>query len=60
MSGPAHDRDHSAWWLLWFLPPGLGWLVVFVTVALLGSRPHPNRYGPPVQAHRHEGSAAWT
>ena len=42
-----HDRDHSAWWLLWNLVPGLGWLVLVVTVGLLGTQPHPNRYGPP-------------
>ncbi|NDI49467.1 DUF805 domain-containing protein [Goekera deserti] len=41
-----HDRDHSAWWLLWNLLPGLGTFVLFVTVGLLGSRPEPNRYGP--------------
>jgi uncharacterized membrane protein YhaH (DUF805 family) len=42
-----HDRDHSAWWLLWHLVPGLGWLVLVVTVGLLGTQPHPNQYGPP-------------
>lgn len=42
-----HDRDHSAWWLLWFLVPGLGEVVLFVTVALLGTDPRPNRFGPP-------------
>ncbi|RBY93492.1 hypothetical protein DQ237_17975 [Blastococcus sp. TF02-8] len=41
-----HDRDHSAWWLLWNLVPGIGWLVLVVTVGLLGSQPRPNRYGP--------------
>jgi uncharacterized membrane protein YhaH (DUF805 family) len=42
-----HDRDHSAWWLLWHLLPGIGWVVLLVTLGLLGSRPRPNRYGPP-------------
>jgi uncharacterized membrane protein YhaH (DUF805 family) len=42
-----HDRDHSAWWLLWALVPGIGTLVLFVTIALLGTDPRPNRYGPP-------------
>jgi uncharacterized membrane protein YhaH (DUF805 family) len=42
-----HDRDHSAWWLLWGLFPALGWLILFITVGLLGTQPHPNRYGPP-------------
>ncbi|NEK87298.1 DUF805 domain-containing protein [Blastococcus saxobsidens] len=42
-----HDRDHSAWWLLWNLVPGIGWLVLLITLGFLGSQPHPNRYGPP-------------
>ena len=42
-----HDRDHSAWWLLWFLLAGIGWVVLFVTAGLLGTRPYPNRFGPP-------------
>jgi uncharacterized membrane protein YhaH (DUF805 family) len=42
-----HDRDHSAWWLLWGIVPGIGWLVLFVTIGLLGTQPHPNRHGPP-------------
>lgn len=42
-----HDRDHSAWWLLWLLFPPIGWVVLTVTLAVLGSRPYPNRHGPP-------------
>ncbi|MGY1837988.1 MULTISPECIES: DUF805 domain-containing protein [unclassified Modestobacter] len=42
-----HDRDHSAWWLLWALVPGIGWLVLLVTCGFLGTQPRPNRYGPP-------------
>ncbi|WP_167759011.1 DUF805 domain-containing protein [Blastococcus sp. TF02A_35] len=42
-----HDRDHSAWWLLWNLLPGIGWLVLVVTVGLLGTEQRANRYGPP-------------
>jgi uncharacterized membrane protein YhaH (DUF805 family) len=42
-----HDRDHSAWWLLWSLLPVIGWVVLVVTVCLLGTRPRTNRYGPP-------------
>ena len=42
-----HDRDHSAGWLLWNLLPGIGWLVLFVTVGLLGTDRRPNQYGPP-------------
>ena len=42
-----HDRDHSAWWLLWNLLPVWGWLVLVITLGFLGSRPHANRYGPP-------------
>ncbi|MCA0146185.1 DUF805 domain-containing protein [Blastococcus sp. LR1] len=42
-----HDRGHSAWWLLWNLLPGIGWLVLIVTVGLLGTEPRANDYGPP-------------
>jgi len=42
-----HDRDHSAWWLLWGLLPGIGTVVLFVTIALLGTDPRPNRFGLP-------------
>jgi len=42
-----HDRDHSAWWLLWGLLPGIGWLVLFVTLGLVGTQYRLNRYGPP-------------
>jgi uncharacterized membrane protein YhaH (DUF805 family) len=42
-----HDRDHSAWWLLWLLIPGVGSLVLFVVVGLLGTDPRPNSYGWP-------------
>ena len=42
-----HDRDHSAWWLMWGLFPPIGLVVLFVTVGLLGTHPYPNRYGPP-------------
>lgn len=42
-----HDRDHSAWWLLWHFLPGIGWLVLVVTLGLLGTHPVPNRYGRP-------------
>ena len=42
-----HDRDHSAWWLLWLLLGPLGVLVLFVTCGLLGTRPQANTYGPP-------------
>jgi uncharacterized membrane protein YhaH (DUF805 family) len=41
-----HDRDHSAWWLLWFLLPGIGYLVLFITAGFLPGIDHSNRYGP--------------
>lgn len=51
-----HDRDHSAWWLAWGLLPGIGWLVLFVTLGLLGTQQRPNRYGPPPHpGDRHQG-----
>jgi uncharacterized membrane protein YhaH (DUF805 family) len=42
-----HDRDHAAWWLLWAFVPGLGTVILFVTVGLLGTEPRPDRFGPP-------------
>jgi uncharacterized membrane protein YhaH (DUF805 family) len=42
-----HDRDHSAWWLLWLLLGPVGVVVLVITVGLAGSQPHLNRYGPP-------------
>jgi uncharacterized membrane protein YhaH (DUF805 family) len=42
-----HDRDHSAWWLLWSLLPWIGWLILVVTICFLGTQPQTNRYGPP-------------
>ncbi|MGY1842606.1 DUF805 domain-containing protein [Modestobacter sp. SYSU DS0875] len=42
-----HDRDHSAWWLLWAALPVIGWLVLFLTCGFLGTQQHPNRYGRP-------------
>jgi len=42
-----HDRDHSAWWLLWGLLPFIGWLVLIVQVWFLPGTPGPNKYGPP-------------
>jgi len=42
-----HDRDHSAWWLLWWLLPVVGWIVLFVDNGFLRGTPGPNRYGPP-------------
>lgn len=41
-----HDRDHSAWWLLWSLLPFPGWAVLVVTLCFLGTQPTSNRYGP--------------
>lgn len=41
-----HDRGHSAWWLLWFLLPIVGWIVLFVQNGFLRGDAGPNRYGP--------------
>ena len=41
-----HDRGHSAWWLLWFLLPVVGWIVLFVQNGFLRGDGGPNRYGP--------------
>ena len=44
-----HDRDHSAWWLLWGLLPVIGWLVLIVQTWVLPGTAAPNRYGPPTR-----------
>jgi uncharacterized membrane protein YhaH (DUF805 family) len=49
-----HDRDHSAWWLLWSLLPVVGWVILVVTVCFLGTVPAANRYGPAPA-----GSGSW-
>jgi uncharacterized membrane protein YhaH (DUF805 family) len=41
-----HDRGHSAWWLLWFLVPVVGWILLFVQNGFLRGDGGPNRYGP--------------
>jgi uncharacterized membrane protein YhaH (DUF805 family) len=40
-----HDRDMSAWWLLLWLIPVIGWLVLLYFYATPGT-PGPNRFGP--------------
>ena len=42
-----HDRNHSAWWLLWLLVPGFGPLVLFVQNGFLVGMGGANWYGPP-------------
>lgn len=40
-----HDRDMSAWWLLLWLIPVVGWAIIFFICALEGTQ-GPNRFGP--------------
>lgn len=40
-----HDRDMSAWWLLLWLIPFVGWLVLLYFYVQPGT-PGPNRFGP--------------
>ena len=42
-----HDRDHSAWWLLWYLVPAVGAVVMLVTAGFLRGDSVPNSYGWP-------------
>lgn len=42
-----HDRNHSAWWLLWALLPFVGWIVLFIQNGFLPGFPVPTKYGPP-------------
>lgn len=40
-----HDRDRSAWWLLLWFIPFVGWLVLLYFYVMPGT-PGPNRFGP--------------
>ncbi|MDJ1006537.1 MAG: DUF805 domain-containing protein [Paracoccaceae bacterium] len=40
-----HDRDMSAWWLLLWLIPLVGWLIILIICALEGTK-GANRFGP--------------
>jgi uncharacterized membrane protein YhaH (DUF805 family) len=40
-----HDRDMSAWWLLLWFVPLIGWLVLLFFYVTPGT-PGPNRFGP--------------
>jgi uncharacterized membrane protein YhaH (DUF805 family) len=41
-----HDRNKSAWWLLlWFLPV-IGWIIMFVWMYCLRGTAGDNRFGP--------------
>ncbi len=42
-----HDRDRSAWFLLWFLLPIIGWIIILIPLCKRGTEGE-NRYGPPV------------
>ena len=46
-----HDRGHSAWWLLWFLLPLVGVIVLLVQNGFLRGDGGPNRYGPSTGQH---------
>jgi uncharacterized membrane protein YhaH (DUF805 family) len=40
-----HDTSHSAWFMLWWLLPIIGWIVLIV-VLCKDSTPSDNKYGP--------------
>lgn len=40
-----HDTDRSAWWVLLFLIPVIGWLIIIVFNCQAGT-PGENRFGP--------------
>ncbi|BDQ62664.1 membrane protein [Enterococcus faecalis] len=35
-----HDRDHSNWWILFYLLPFIGTLVIFITLILPSKKSH--------------------
>jgi uncharacterized membrane protein YhaH (DUF805 family) len=44
-----HDTDRSAWWILIWLIPLVGWIILLVFNVLPGTQ-GPNRYGPDPKA----------
>ena len=42
-----HDRNHSAWWLLWLLVPVIGPVLLLVQNGFLVGQGGANWYGPP-------------
>ncbi|MCA3423413.1 MAG: DUF805 domain-containing protein [Roseomonas sp.] len=41
-----HDRDKSAWWVLVYFIPLIGWLWSFIVAGFLRGTPGYNRFGP--------------
>jgi uncharacterized membrane protein YhaH (DUF805 family) len=48
-----HDRDHSAWWLLFGLIPVVGGILLLVQTGFLPGTAGPDKYGPPPAGHSH-------
>ncbi len=42
----CHDRDKSGLWLLLYFLPVIGWIWLFIDLAILDGTPGPNKYGP--------------
>jgi uncharacterized membrane protein YhaH (DUF805 family) len=40
-----HDTDRTGWWMLVILIPAIGWIILFVLLAMQGTRGS-NRFGP--------------
>lgn len=51
-----HDIDRTGWWLLLWLIPVIGWIVIFVFHVLPGTAGQ-NRFGPNPLADRGDGPA---
>lgn len=51
-----HDTDRSGWWLLLWLVPVIGWIVMLVFLVSRGTQ-GPNRFGPDPLAGAGDGSA---
>jgi uncharacterized membrane protein YhaH (DUF805 family) len=47
-----HDRDHSAWFLLWIFLPFFGALLLFIQTWFLPGDDDANRFGPPTTQRR--------
>lgn len=46
-----HDRDKSAWFLLLYFLPVIGWAWQLIECGFLDGTPGPNRFGPSPKAH---------
>ena len=52
-----HDVNKSGWWMLWWILPVIGWIIVIIQLAKEGDA-GPNQYGPDPKAGETAAAAA--